>query len=70
MNIDAVTDSVMLYLQRDFYNIIFKIKNKLYIASGSAPPQRKILGAHLQHAVTKGLCDKVDEHCLQYIHVA
>jgi hypothetical protein len=26
----------MLYLQHDFYNIIFKIKHKLYIASGSA----------------------------------
>jgi hypothetical protein len=37
MYINAVTDGVMLYLH-DFYNIIFKIKGKLYIASGSAPP--------------------------------
>jgi hypothetical protein len=28
----------MLCLRHDFYNIIFKIKNKLYIASGTAPP--------------------------------
>jgi hypothetical protein len=28
----------MLYLQHNFDNIIFKIKHKLYIASGSAPP--------------------------------
>jgi hypothetical protein len=34
--ITAVVDSVMLCLQHDFYNIIFKIK--LYIASGP-PPQ-------------------------------
>jgi hypothetical protein len=26
----------MLYLQHDFYNITFKIKHTLYIASGSA----------------------------------
>jgi hypothetical protein len=34
----------------DFYNIIFKIKCKLYIASWSAPPpppQGKILVAHV-----------------------
>jgi hypothetical protein len=37
--INAVAGSVMwqLYLQHDFCNIIFKIKRKLYIASGSAP---------------------------------
>jgi hypothetical protein len=46
MYINAVADSVMLYLQQDFYNILFKIKCKLYIASGLAP-QGKILGAHL-----------------------
>jgi hypothetical protein len=38
----------MLYLQRDFYNIIFKIKHKLHVATGSSPspppPQGKILG--------------------------
>jgi hypothetical protein len=39
--------SVMLYLLYYFYKITFKIKHKLYIASGSAPPQRKILGAQL-----------------------
>jgi hypothetical protein len=29
MYINAVADSVMLYLQLDFYNIIFKMKHKL-----------------------------------------
>jgi hypothetical protein len=51
MYINTVSDSVMLYLQHDFCNIIFKIQHKLYIASGSAspppPPERKILGALL-----------------------
>jgi hypothetical protein len=37
MYINAVGNSVILYLQHDFDDIIFKIKNKLYIASGSAP---------------------------------
>jgi hypothetical protein len=37
MYIDAVANSVLLYLRHDFYNIIFKIKHKLYIASGSGP---------------------------------
>jgi hypothetical protein len=37
MYINAVADRVMLYLQHDFYNTIFKIKHRLYIASGSAP---------------------------------
>jgi hypothetical protein len=45
----------MLYLRHDFYNIIFKIKHKSYIASGLATPppphQRKILGAHLLYEV-------------------
>jgi len=38
MYINAVTNSFMLllYLWHDFCNIIFKIKHKLYIASGSA----------------------------------
>jgi hypothetical protein len=31
----------MLCLQHDFYNIIFKIKHKLYTPSGSAPPPPK-----------------------------
>jgi hypothetical protein len=47
MYINAVADSVMLCLQHDFCNIIFKIKHKLYIDSGSAlppPPQRKNSG--------------------------
>jgi hypothetical protein len=40
MYINAVADSVMLqlYLRHGFYNIIFKIKQTIYIASGSAPP--------------------------------
>jgi hypothetical protein len=38
MYTNVVAGSVMLYLQQDFYTIIFKIKHKLYIASGSAPP--------------------------------
>jgi hypothetical protein len=51
MYIHALADGVTLYLQYDFYNVTFKIKHKLYTASGSAPPplQRKILGAHLCH---------------------
>jgi hypothetical protein len=52
MYINAVANSVMLYLRHDFYNMIFKMEHKLYIASGSAPPpppppSEKILGAHL-----------------------
>jgi hypothetical protein len=44
----------MLYLQHDLYNVIFKTKNKLYIASGSTPHSpRNILGAHLR-------CDNSD----------
>jgi hypothetical protein len=49
MYIHAVADSVMLCLQHDFYNIIFKIEHKLYTASWSTPhpptPQGRILGA-------------------------
>jgi hypothetical protein len=41
MYTNAVAGSVMLCLQHDFYNIIFNIKHKLYIASGSAPPSPK-----------------------------
>jgi hypothetical protein len=47
MYINAVAGSVMLYLQHDFYLIIFKIKDKLYMASGSDHPQGQVLGAHL-----------------------
>jgi hypothetical protein len=36
-----------MFSLHDFYNIIFKIKHKLYIASESAPHQGKILCAHL-----------------------
>jgi hypothetical protein len=49
MYINAVANNVMLHVY-DFYNIIFKIKYKLNIASGSAPPpppQGKIMSAHL-----------------------
>jgi hypothetical protein len=46
MYINAAAGSVLLSLQHDFYNIIFKIENKLYITSGSAPT-RKIRVAHL-----------------------
>jgi hypothetical protein len=35
--INAVSNSVMLYLRHDCYNIIFIIKYKLLIASGSVP---------------------------------
>jgi hypothetical protein len=52
MYINAVADSVILYLLHDFHNIMFTIKHKLYTASGSAPPpQRKILGVHLLECV-------------------
>jgi hypothetical protein len=44
---NAVADSVMLYLQHDFYNKVVKVKHKLYLASGSTPHQGKILGVHL-----------------------
>jgi hypothetical protein len=46
----AVADSVILYLHH-FITKLLKIKRKLYIASGSAPPppqkKLKILRAHL-----------------------
>jgi hypothetical protein len=40
MYISAVANSVMLqlYLWNDFYNIIFKMKHKLYTASGTKHP--------------------------------
>ena len=46
MCVNAVAYSVMLqlYLRHDFYNIIFKIKYKLYRASGSGPAQMENSG--------------------------
>jgi hypothetical protein len=41
MYINAVAKSVMLYLQHDFYNIIFKVTHKLHTALGSVPPKEK-----------------------------
>jgi hypothetical protein len=38
MYIYSIADSVVAYLQRGLHNITFKIKHKLYVASGSAPP--------------------------------
>jgi hypothetical protein len=35
--INAVAGSVMLYLH-DFYNVTLKMKHKLHIAPGTAPP--------------------------------
>jgi hypothetical protein len=42
MYINAVADSVMLCLQHDLYNIIFKIEHKLYIASALSPPRKNM----------------------------
>jgi hypothetical protein len=40
--INAVSGSVMLYLQHDFYNIIFKIKQIIYsLRVIPLPPQEK-----------------------------
>jgi hypothetical protein len=49
MYINAVADSVMLYLQRDFYNIIFKIKHEIMysLRFSPPPPKGKILGVRL-----------------------
>jgi hypothetical protein len=48
MYINAVADSVVLYLQHNFCNVIFKITHKLYIVSGAASPlPGRILGVHL-----------------------
>jgi hypothetical protein len=35
----------MLHLQHGFYNIIFKIKHKLYITSGTKVQEEKLLGS-------------------------
>jgi len=56
MQTTAVANRVILqiYLHR-IYNLSFKIKCKIYIASGSAkhpPPQLRIVGAHLKYPAT------------------
>jgi hypothetical protein len=66
--INAAAKSAMLYIRHDFYNIIFKIKHKLYIASRSAPsPKKKILGAHLYcsaiRQINKQKTNKISEIC-------
>jgi hypothetical protein len=50
VHINAVAKTVMLYLQHDFYDIIFKTN----VASGSASPARKNAGCapgerHISH---------------------
>jgi hypothetical protein len=39
--INAVADSILLYVQHDFYNIIFTIQHKLYITLGWWPQKNK-----------------------------
>jgi hypothetical protein len=56
LNTVANSVTVQLYLKRDFYNLIFQIKRKLYVASGSAPPNQPVCsclvkGAKFCHAV-------------------
>ena len=69
MYINAVANSVMLYLQQDFYNIIFKIKHNLYIASGSAPPPpRKNSGFAPEQAYTRIHKIHTCLHVLKYSH--
>jgi hypothetical protein len=58
MYINAAADSVMLYSQHDFYNIIFTIKqiiihNYIQPKGQLTPPplNRKILGAHLHRRI-------------------
>ena len=79
-NINAIVDSFMLYIRHDFYNIILKIKHKLYIASGSASsspgcsPETQILkeffsivylSTGLSRALpTVFLCCHVDPKCV------
>jgi len=36
--VNAAANGVMLRLRHNFYNIIFKIKHKLYVASELNPP--------------------------------
>ena len=68
MYINTVANSVMLqeYLGHDFHNRIFKIKCKLHVASGSAPPPLPVKGSgctpsgknafviYIKHCVVKG----------------
>jgi hypothetical protein len=54
MYLTAIADSVMLYLQHDLHDIIFKMKHKLCIASGSAPPTQDISGC--AHGDCCGIC--------------
>jgi hypothetical protein len=44
MYANAVLERVMLPLRHDFYNMIFKIKHKLYTASGSGTHRQKNSG--------------------------
>jgi hypothetical protein len=44
MYMTAAADSVMLYLQHDFYNVIFKIKQIIYSLRVSPLPQKKNCG--------------------------
>jgi hypothetical protein len=71
MYINAVANSVMLYLQNDFYNIIFKTIKNLYIAPGPVPPpppaQGKIVGACLSERVLLRLIRACD--CPSSCHV-
>jgi hypothetical protein len=48
MYINAIARGVMLYLQHDFYNTVYKIKHKSHIVweSPPTPPQGKNLVAH------------------------
>jgi hypothetical protein len=62
MYVNAVAGSVMLYLQHDFYNMIFSMEHKLYIVCGSNPPppphEEKILGARLHVSTEMALQNK------------
>jgi hypothetical protein len=52
---NTIPDSVMLYIQHDFYKMIFKIKHKLCIASGSAPhPTKEISGCSPEERKKQG----------------
>jgi hypothetical protein len=44
---NTVSDSVMLYIQYHFYNIILKIKQNPQVPPPPPPAKRKILGARL-----------------------
>jgi hypothetical protein len=77
MCINTVADSAMLYLRHDFYNIIFKIKHKLHIASGlapSPPPPRPRKNFGCAPVWDVRLCSLVDKYwrfggtCCPYHH--